>query len=382
MTTERFTSHPTTIAASREIVRRSSRIAVLAGALLATFAANAQAQTATATCKSVKFDCPVHATASFTGTSSATVLAVSSGNGVGLLRASTFNSALKSQMLGSCPPPPVKPPPPVEPPPPVKPPPPIKPPRPVKPPPVKPPPPPTTATAIAPPATTSAVARPPTPVASPSVPSRPPVTVALSTTGLSAATPGGGIRDTAELTGGSSPTGMITFSLYSANDLTCARVLRAVTVVVTGDGSYISPQITPASAGSYQWVARYGGDQNNRSLSAPCHDSAEQSTVRPVCARYVGLRGLAETVGSSLSAYLPATGIKSVTFFVDQRKLVTLSRPSHQRFALTLDTRRFSFGVHHLTARVTMRNSSCASAAIAGTFIHVKPRSGTPKFTG
>jgi hypothetical protein len=206
--------------------------------------------------------------------------------------------------------------------------------------------------------------------------------VALSTRGVSAATPGAGIRDTAVLTGGSSPTGTITFSLYSASDATCSTLLRAVTVLVAGDGSYVSPEITPASSGSYQWLAIYSGDENNESLSAPCHDPAEQSTVRPVCARYVALRGLAETAGRSVSAYLPAIGIKSVTFFVDQRKLVTLIRPSHQRFAIRLDTSRFGLGVHRLTAKVTMRDPGCAHAAIVGTFIRVKPRSSSPKFTG
>jgi hypothetical protein len=188
----------------------------------------------------------------------------------------------------------------------------------------------------------------------------------------------------AALSGGSSPTGTITFSLYSASDLACSEPLRSVTVVVSGDGIYVSPPVTPTSAGSYQWLATYSGDEHNKGLSAACHDPAEQSTVaQPVCVRSsVAVRGLTETVRNSVSAYVAARGVKSVTFYLDGRKLVTLSKPVHRRFSVTIDARRLGFGVHTLTAKVTMRSSSCASTAVAGTFIRVKPNSLTPQFAG
>jgi hypothetical protein len=208
--------------------------------------------------------------------------------------------------------------------------------------------------------------------------------LALSTRASAAATLGGAISDTAVLSGGSSPTGTITFSLYSVSDATCSKALRVVSVVVSGDGEYDSPPIMPASPGSYQWLAIYGGDANNRSVSAPCDEPAERSTFSPpVCVRtQVALRGLSETVESSVSSYVPARGVKSVTFYLDRRKLVTVTKPLHQRFSLVLDARKFSFGVHRLTAKVTMSSASCATAAVAGTFIRVKPVSLSPKFAG
>jgi hypothetical protein len=205
----------------------------------------------------------------------------------------------------------------------------------------------------------------------------------MSTNGSAAVTAAGTIRDTAVLSGGSSPTGRITFLLYSASDTTCSRVLRKVSVAVTGDASYVSPAVSPVSAGAFQWVARYSGDKNNKSLSGSCNDPTERSTIaETACVRSpVALHGVAETVTDSLSAYVAAPGVASVTFYLDARKLKTLTKPTDQRFSISIDVRRLSLGVHRLRVAVTMDRSSCANAATE-TFIHVESDSLAPTFTG
>jgi hypothetical protein len=207
--------------------------------------------------------------------------------------------------------------------------------------------------------------------------------LALSTTGSPPAALGARIHDTAVLSGGSSPTGKITFALYSASDATCSTVLHKSTVAVSGDGSYASPSFTPASTGSYQWVASYGGDANNQSVSGSCNDPSERSTVTAgLCVRSpVALRGVPETAKNSLSAYVPAAGVKSVTFYLDGRRLVTLTRPSHQRFSIAIDVRTLSYGIHRLSAKLTMLGSSCATEA-TGSFIRTEVSSGSPTFAG
>ena len=96
----------------------------------------------------------------------------------------------------------------------------------------------------------------------------------------------------------------------------------------------------------------------------------------------MAVRGLVETVGNSVSAYVAAQGIKSVTFFLDGRKLATVTRPWHKRFSVKIDARKLSFGVHRVTTKLTLRDPSCATAEVAGTFIHVKPSSLPPRFAG
>ncbi|MHB8234810.1 MAG: hypothetical protein ACYDHT_09180 [Solirubrobacteraceae bacterium] len=393
MSTERFTSYAVSVDASRQIVRRSPRIVALAGALLAIFTAGAQAHTVTvrANCGSVSFNWSrfssygygngglntpqwavtfapvtgatfaVHGVASFPGSSSELAVVIPRGNG--LLTASSSwtwaqtrdgnaNSESSKLTIGDCP---IVPTPPELPP---------------------------------SPATSHVADVPPGPVSPPHfIAGPPPPTIALSTTGSAPTILGAAIRDTALLTGGSSPTGTIVFSLYSAGDANCSKVLRQVSVPVSGDGSYASPPVTPTSPGSYQWIARYSGDANNESQSGSCQDPSERSTVTPktppICVTPAPtLRGVSETARSSLSAHVPAQGVKSVTFYLDGRKLATLSKPSRRRFSVSVDTRRLSLGVHRLKARVTMRNPVCASAEVAGTFIRVRPPSLPPKFAG
>jgi hypothetical protein len=202
------------------------------------------------------------------------------------------------------------------------------------------------------------------------------------------------------LSGGSSPTGTITFALYSASDTTCSTALETVTTSVNGNGSYDSPTITPANAGSYQWVAGYGGDADNASATNACNETAEQVTVagtpgpapestppavivKAACiATPPVLRGVVRRVRNHLSASVTAPGAKSVTFYLDGRKLKTVAQPKNSRFSLTINTKRLSYGAHRVRTTVTMSDSNCANGALAARFIHAKAAAIRPTFAG
>ena len=104
---------------------------------------------------------------------------------------------------------------------------------------------------------------------------------ALTSTASTAAGIGAPIRDTAHLSGGSAPTGTITFQLYGPGDTTCAaRPVSSARVQVVGAGDYASPLYPPAHAGTYRWTARYSGDANNEAVGPTrCGDPAEHATV-------------------------------------------------------------------------------------------------------
>lgn len=210
---------------------------------------------------------------------------------------------------------------------------------------------------------------------------------ALSTTAAAAVALGESITDTATLSGGIAPTGTITFNVYAATDTTCSTVLFQVATPVSGNGAYASPAVTPTAPGSYQWVANYSGDASNEAVSGQCNDPAEQSAVnaklvKGVCVRApVTLRGFSMAVRSSLTAHVPATGVKSVTFYLDGRKLSTVTKPRHQRFSLRVNLRGLHYGYHRLRANVVMRSSLCGNSRAAGAFIRIRPRQ-IPKFVG
>ncbi|MGA7988546.1 MAG: hypothetical protein WCB51_09135 [Candidatus Dormiibacterota bacterium] len=89
---------------------------------------------------------------------------------------------------------------------------------------------------------------------------------------------GTSIKDTATLTG-DAPTGTVTFFLYGPNDPTCVENadsglhwLQKWTVHLNDDGkaSVPDPGYTTTVAGTYQWVAVYGGDANNTTAKSAC----------------------------------------------------------------------------------------------------------------
>ena len=102
--------------------------------------------------------------------------------------------------------------------------------------------------------------------ASPTITTTPGGTVVLGS--------GGNLSDKATLSGGYSPTGTITFTLYSpSNSVIETETVRSAATAPTAR----PPAYTPTVAGTYEWAASYSGDSNNKSAYSP--PSAEQEVV-------------------------------------------------------------------------------------------------------
>jgi uncharacterized repeat protein (TIGR01451 family) len=85
------------------------------------------------------------------------------------------------------------------------------------------------------------------------------------------ATVGADLNDTAQVTGGFSPTGDVTFSLYGPADATCSgTALYTKTVALAGGGAATSDGPASTLAGTYHWTATYNGDGNNKTASSTC----------------------------------------------------------------------------------------------------------------
>ncbi len=100
-----------------------------------------------------------------------------------------------------------------------------------------------------------------------------PLSLTLSSAGLD-------LSDKATLAAGASPTGTITFGLFTDSSGACgAQVGSPVTVPVNGNSTYTSPTVHVGAAGTYHWVASYGGDASNNAVSGACGDPNESVTV-------------------------------------------------------------------------------------------------------
>jgi uncharacterized repeat protein (TIGR01451 family) len=95
---------------------------------------------------------------------------------------------------------------------------------------------------------------------------------------------GGSVNDTATLSGGDNPTGTITFELFGPEDAICgtAPVSTTTVNVTAGNGSYPSPDVTPAAVGTYRWTASYSGDGQNEPATVDCNAGGQTVTVSKV----------------------------------------------------------------------------------------------------
>jgi len=130
-----------------------------------------------------------------------------------------------------------------------------------------------------------------------------PADPSLITSASDAISLGGALHDTAILSGGSDPTGTITFKLYAPsdapNDTACSgNAIFTSTVGVRGNGEYTSASFVPIAAGAYLWVAKYSGDHANHPASTACRDAGEIGVVRPPTITPV-TPGLSTTVSPS-----------------------------------------------------------------------------------
>lgn len=109
----------------------------------------------------------------------------------------------------------------------------------------------------------------------------------IATDASGAGSTGDELSDTAHLTGGDNPTGTITFTLYGPDDEDCETVIYTEVVDVDGNGDYstdgdglpVDGNIA-LTAGTYQWIAYYGGDDNNEDAGpTACDDPREASVI-------------------------------------------------------------------------------------------------------
>ncbi|MFZ0043596.1 MAG: choice-of-anchor A family protein, partial [Solirubrobacteraceae bacterium] len=103
---------------------------------------------------------------------------------------------------------------------------------------------------------------------------------AIATTASGAIALGATISDTATLSGGSNPRGTIAFNVYGPDDASCTGTpADSSNVTVSGNGDYRSADFRPRRHGTYRWVARYGGDDNNHATATGCGDPGEDVAV-------------------------------------------------------------------------------------------------------
>jgi len=128
------------------------------------------------------------------------------------------------------------------------------------------------------------------------------------------------ITDTATMhnASGAPPASTVTFNVYAASDTNCASPLNNRPLAATGSyPTYTSAPYTPATPGSYVWVASFtpaAGDSHNIAFQGICNDSSAISNPISVVTKTAPSLGLQVTpagpvaIGTSASAKGALTG--------------------------------------------------------------------------
>ena len=132
---------------------------------------------------------------------------------------------------------------------------------------------------------------------------------------------GEAIHDTATLSGATGDaTGTITFNLYSDAECTSEVTTDLQPVDIgspNGSGDYVvnSGDFKPTAAGTYYWIARYSGDDNNNlKVSGECGDANESSVVEKAPADIATAQKIFPQDSATLSATAGGKPEGTVTF--------------------------------------------------------------------
>ena len=119
------------------------------------------------------------------------------------------------------------------------------------------------------------------------------------------------------------------------------------------------------------------------STTQPPQIAVSPARVRPGSARLRGPTGCPTT--SAVAATVTGRRIVKVTFYVDNKKVKTLTKAnaSGGRWVLPMNVKRFAFGSHRVQARIQFaRSSQTKTRTLRMSFSRCHPANVTPKFTG
>ncbi|HSX53574.1 MAG TPA: hypothetical protein VLF90_04425, partial [Patescibacteria group bacterium] len=89
------------------------------------------------------------------------------------------------------------------------------------------------------------------------------------------------LNDTASLSGGSAPTGSVTFNLFAPTDQSCTGTPAYTNTDPTAPYA-TSPGFTSNAVGVWHWTAHYAGDSDNNSADSACSAEAVTVTAPPI----------------------------------------------------------------------------------------------------
>jgi hypothetical protein len=155
----------------------------------------------------------------------------------------------------------------------------------------------------------------------------------------------------------------------------CDTDQHSTTIVPPATPTQTTPPASPDTPASASGTAPTSGQ--------PPQIAVSPVRVRPGSATLRGPSGCPTT--SAVAATVSGRRIVKVTFYVDNKKVKTLTQPNKSggRWVLPMNVKRFAFGSHRVQARIQFaRSSQTKSRTLRMSFTRCHPANVKPKFTG
>ena len=155
----------------------------------------------------------------------------------------------------------------------------------------------------------------------------------------------------------------------------CDTDQHSTTIVAPATPTQTTPPASPETPVSASGTAPASGQ--------PPQIAVSPVRVRPGSATLRGPSGCPTT--SAVAATVSGRRIVKVTFYVDNKKVKTLTQPNKSggRWVLPMNVKRFAFGSHRVQARIQFaRSSQTKSRTLRMSFTRCHPANVKPKFTG
>ena len=182
-------------------------------------------------------------------------------------------------------------------------------------------------------------------------------------------------------------TGEAPESFTDFTDSLCANLVGGPTgPLLSGQSASWTCERTITAAGEFTNVATVKGNEEPHT-SNPVVVEVPKQEPKAVCAisePSIQLHGANGSKRKTFTVRISSLGIKEVTFFLDGKKLkkLTQGQAKNGQFEVKINPSKLSFGAHKVSVKTVMTDPTCANIARAGVFVHPKPPTVTPKFTG
>ena len=181
-------------------------------------------------------------------------------------------------------------------------------------------------------------------------------------------------------------TGNVTVALGHLIDVNCTNISGGAADLAPGGATIYTCEhlLTRAGTWTNEAVVEAAGKvltSNRVTVGVP------KQEVKAVCTISESAFVLHGATGSKRGVFtvrISSLGIKRITFYLDGRRLKTLSasKARHGEFELRINAKRLRYGAHRISVTTVMKDAACARIGRAAVFVRPRPARATPKFTG